>query len=102
MILDLKMLPSKTFHMHNPLCRTLPLPTMTSILEVGVHLLINEFKNAYKDGDMVLYVYLVDKDGKFQDVITEIIKGWDLHRCDSNNALALFISHDLDAICMRR
>jgi hypothetical protein len=36
----------------------------------------NEFKNAYKDDDMVLYVYLVDNDGKLQDIITEIIKEW--------------------------
>lgn len=53
----------KDLSTHTSLCCMISLHAVRPILEVDVQLLENEFKDGYRNGDMVFYVSLVDKDG---------------------------------------
>lgn len=46
----------------------MPLPIVSSILEVDIQLSENEFVNGYGEGDRVLYVDPCDKDARSRDI----------------------------------
>ena len=53
------------------------LPLVRPILKIDVQLLENEFINEYREGDCVLYVFIVNNCGKSLFVSEDKLKSWD-------------------------
>ena len=59
----LRIRPHSKSHLSIPICRLEPLPLVRPILKSDVQLLENEYLNGYREGDRVLYVFIINDRG---------------------------------------
>lgn len=62
-----------------PICCLNPLQLVGPVLKVDVQSLENEFVNEYREGNMVLYVFIEDDKGRVEPTIENTCGSWDEH-----------------------